>query len=81
MESVFIATAVIGVVEFIRRLQAKSWLAAVTIALAAIIGAIAGWQQVDGVADVWTGIVLGLSASGIVTTASRISNTYNLSDK
>ena len=72
MESIFLVTAVVGAVELLRRLFAKDWLASATIVVCALIGAIAGWQNVEGLADVWQGITVALSASGLVTIASRI---------
>lgn len=71
MESLFVVTAVAGVVEFLRRLQVRDYFAAVTIAVAAAIGALAGLADIEGL-DVATGIVAGLSASGLVTIASKV---------
>lgn len=71
MESLFVITAVAGVVELLRRLQLKDYFAAVTIAVAAGVGALAGAFGVEGL-DVASGIVVGLSASGLVTIASRV---------
>jgi hypothetical protein len=61
---------VIGSVELLKRLFAKDWLAAATIAVAAVVGGVFASQA--GV-TVFQGILIGLSASGLVTTVSRIS--------
>lgn len=71
MESLFLVTAVAGVVELLRRLQVRDYFAAITIVAAAGVGALAGVFNVEGL-DVATGIVTGLSASGIVTVASKV---------
>lgn len=61
---------VVGSVELLKRLFAKDWMAAATIAVAGIVGGIFASQA--GV-TVFQGILIGLSASGLVTTVSRIS--------
>jgi hypothetical protein len=73
MEQTFIVTAVVAAVEFLRRAQVGDWFACASIIAAGAIGAVAGAFHAQGVVDVWTGIVLGLGASGIVTVASRVS--------
>lgn len=72
MESVFVTTAVVGVVELLRRLQLKDYFAAITIVLSAVIGALAGTFHIGGVSDIATGIIIGLGASGLVTVASKV---------
>lgn len=64
--------AVVGAVEFLRRIQIKDWFAALTILAAAIIGTLLGVLGAPGVADVWSGLVGGLAASGLVTVATRV---------
>ena len=60
---------IIGVVEFVRRLYAKDWMAATTIAVAGIVGALFA-TQVD---ITWfQGLLVGFSASGLITTVSRV---------
>lgn len=71
MESLFVVTAVVGAVEFLRRLQLKDYFAAITIAVATAIGALAGAFAVDGL-TITTGIIAGLGASGLVTVASKV---------
>lgn len=73
MESVFLITAVVGAVEFLKRIQARDFFAALTIFVSALIGVLAGFFGAPGVVDVWAGLVLGLGASGLVTTAGKIS--------
>lgn len=68
---IFLVLAIAGFVEFMRRLHLKDYLAAITIAGAAILGALAGWFGAPGVPDVWNGIVGGLSASGLITALSH----------
>jgi flagellar motor component MotA len=64
--------AVVGAVEFLRRIQIKDWFAALTILAAAIIGTLLGVLGAPGVADAWSGLVGGLAASGLVTVATRV---------
>lgn len=71
MQSLFVVTAVVAVVEFLRRLQVKDYFAAITIVVAALIGALAGAFEIEGL-TVATGIITGLGASGLVTVASRV---------
>lgn len=78
METVFVVTAVVAATEFLRRLHVKDYFAAITIVLSAVIGLLAGVFHAPGVADAWTGIVLGLGASGLVTVGSRVGATYTL---
>lgn len=71
MEIVLIP-AVIGFIEFLRKIQERDWFDTATIVGAALIGVILGAVHAPGVADVWTGLVGGLAASGVVTTAVKI---------
>lgn len=64
--------AVVGAVEFLRRVQLKDWFAAGTILVAAVIGTLLGVLHAPGVADAWAGLVGGLAASGIVKVATRL---------
>lgn len=60
---------VVGSVELLRRLFAQDWLAATTIAVAAIVGAIFAPQA----GLTWfQGLLVGLSASGLVTVATKV---------
>lgn len=80
MENLFIVTAVVGAVEFLRRLQIKDYFAALSIAVSAGIGALAGLWHLAGTADVATGIIIGLGASGLVTVASKINTSTTRPD-
>jgi hypothetical protein len=71
MEGAFVTAAVIGFVELLRRLQTRDWFAAASIAGSGVIGALCGIFSAPGTPDVWTGIVLGLSASGFITLLGR----------
>lgn len=70
MEFLLITAMIVGVVEFLRRLQSKDYFAALTILAAAGVGALTGVFEIEGI-DVATGIVVGLAGSGLVTVASR----------
>ena len=67
---VFVTIAVVGFTEFVRRLKDKDYYAALTIAGAVVIGASAGFFNVEGL-TVSTGIIAGLAGSGAVTLATR----------
>lgn len=71
MEYLLVTAMVVGVVEFIRRIQLKDFYAAITILASAGVGALAGLMAIQGI-DVATGIVVGLAASGLVTVASKV---------
>lgn len=73
MIPIFIVLAVAGFVEFCRRIHLKDYFAAITIAGAALIGVLAGVFHAPGVVDAWTGLEYGLSASGLITTAAKVS--------
>lgn len=72
LENLFIVTAVVAMTELLRRAKVSDWFAVATIVLSAVIGAVAGALGAPGVTDVWSGIVAGLGASGLVTVASRV---------
>lgn len=78
MELVLIP-AIVGFVELLRRLQAKDWFASLTILGAALIGVLLGVFNAPGVADAWTGLIGGLSASGVVTALSRVNTSTSVS--
>lgn len=71
MESAFVATAIVAVVEALRRLKVEDYFAVATIVVSALVGGLAGYFGVEGL-DVPNGIVAGLAASGVVTVASRV---------
>jgi len=68
MQNTFIVGAVIGFTQLVKSAFNKDWRTVVIITGAALIGALAGFFAVEGV-DVPTGIVFGLTASGVVTLA------------
>lgn len=72
MENIFLVTAVVATVEFLRRVKVSDYFAAITILAAGAIGVAAGLLGAPGVADAWDGLVMGLSASGLVTVATRV---------
>jgi len=65
-ENVFIAAAVVAVVQFLKLLKDKNWVGAATIVVAAAIGGLAGWSNIDNL-TVTQGIIAGLTASGVYT--------------
>ena len=73
MEYLLVSAMVVGVVEFIRRLKSKDFYAAITIVVAAGVGALAGFLGVEGI-SIATGIVVGLAGSGLVTVAEKINS-------
>lgn len=74
MESLFLLTAIVGAVEFIKALNSADKVTAEIIAVAALIGGITGAFSVDHLTIV-TGIQLGLSAVGVYTTGQVIGGT------
>lgn len=71
VESIFVVGAVVGATELIKRLKEKDYWAALTIAVSAAIGALAGVFGIDGLTVAY-GIVAGLAASGLVTVATKV---------
>lgn len=71
MEYLLLTGAVVGAVEFIRRMFEKDHEAAVIIFVAAFVGGLYGFLGIDAT-SVAEGIVVGLAASGLVTVASRV---------
>lgn len=61
-----LTTMVIGATEFVKRLFDRDFRTAMIIAVAALVGGIAGVSLFDGVGFA-LGVVTGLSASGIIT--------------
>lgn len=66
MEDLFIIVTVTGFVQLVKSLFDGDYRSAIIIAGSAVIGALAGFFQVHGL-DVVTGIMAGLSASGLIT--------------
>lgn len=61
--------AVAGVVELLKRLFDKDWRTAAVIAVSAVAGAVLAPQAGD--ITMFTGALVGLSASGLITTVSH----------
>lgn len=68
MQNTFIVGAVVGFTQLVKSAFDRDYRTVTVITGAAIIGALAGFFSVEGV-DIPTGIVLGLTASGVVTLA------------
>lgn len=66
----FLSFAVIGAVEFVKRLFDRDYRGAAIIAVSALVGALCAPYAGD--LTHFQGMLVGLSASGLVTTASRI---------
>lgn len=71
MNNTFVVGAVIGFTQLVKSAFDKDYRSVVIIAGSALIGAIAGFFQVEGI-DIASGIIAGLAASGIVTLAVGI---------
>lgn len=76
MEIASLTFAVVGAVELVKRAFDRDFKSVAIIVVAGVVGAVLAPQVlVDGVALTWFGgLVLGLGASGLVTTVSRVSN-------
>lgn len=74
MGSVFVTAAVVALVEFVKRIAVKDWVAAVTILGAAVIGGLAGVFHIDGLSVV-NGIIAGLGAAGVYRISQVIGST------
>jgi len=70
-ESIFVTAAVAAVVEFLKLLRDKNWVGALTIVVAALIGGLAGWFNINDL-TVTGGIIAGLAASGAYTVVNLI---------
>lgn len=71
MEYVLVTTMVIGLVELVKALFDRDYRTAVIIIGSAVVGGVCGFFAVEGL-SVATGIVIGLGASGVISTAKRI---------
>lgn len=71
MEYIIVTTMVIGVVEAVRAAFDRNWRTVATIVLAGLVGAVCGFFSVEGL-TVFSGIAVGLSASGAVAVAKRV---------
>lgn len=70
--AVFLLTSmVIGGTELVKRLFDRDWRAAVIIVVSTIIGAVGGTLLIPAIGIVG-GIVIGLSASGVVTGLQKV---------
>lgn len=71
MESVFVVTALVGVVQFFKSAFGRPIPAWAKIACSVVIGAVAGYFGVEEL-TVETGIIAGLAASGVYTVAQKV---------
>lgn len=71
MESVFIATAIVALNEFVKRVRAKDYEGIVTIVSAVLIGVLAGVLHIEGL-NVLNGVYIALAAVGIHTVAKQV---------
>lgn len=79
--TIFIVLAVAGFTELLRRIHLKDYFAALTIFGAGLIGLLAGLFNAPGVPDAWTGLIEGLSASGLITAAAKVGVVGRISAK
>lgn len=68
VESLFVTTVVIAIVEFLHRLNNRDWEGAIIIVLAALVGGISGFFHIEGLV-IQSGILAGLAAAGVVKVA------------
>jgi uncharacterized membrane-anchored protein YjiN (DUF445 family) len=69
--SLFVTSVVIAIVQIIKFVKDKAWDSVVTIISAMIVGALAGFFGIEGL-TIPMGILIGLSAVGVVTVAQGI---------
>lgn len=72
MESVTVTAAIVAVVKAVKEVY-PALNGLLTIVLAVLLGAGAGYLQLEGL-DLTGGIIVGLSAVGVVTVADRVAN-------
>jgi hypothetical protein len=71
MENTFIVGAVIGFTQLVKSAFDRDYRTVVIITGSALIGGLAGVLRIEGI-DIASGIVAGLTASGVVTLAVGI---------
>lgn len=71
MQQLFLATAIAAVTELLKRLNDKDYRGAVVIALAALLGVLAGAFNIEGL-TVATGLISGLGIAGVHTIAKQV---------
>ena len=71
-ESLFVSTVVIALVDFLKQLEGRDYHGAATIALAGLIGGLAGYFAIDGL-NFTNGVIAGLGAAGIYRAAMAVS--------
>lgn len=71
MELFLVPFMVAGFIELVKRAFAKDWQTVVIIAGAGIVGGVCGYFELEGI-DIATGVVAGLSASGLITVVQNI---------
>lgn len=72
MEDAFLALGVVSVTELLKRVKASDWEGVAVIVVAVLLGVFAGWQHVQGIANIGDGVVLALGAVGIHTVARQV---------
>lgn len=78
LTAIILTGLVMGGAELVKRLFKKDWMAAVTIAISAIIGGVAG--AVLGIMPI-QGIAYGLAASGYITLVQNIGSKTHTEEK
>lgn len=66
MDNIFLSISIIAVVKLVDLIKDKNYASALKIVLAAVVGGVCGYFNVQGL-DVVTGIQTGLMASGLIT--------------
>lgn len=72
MTNAFIALAIVAVTELLKRIKASDWYGVAVIVAACVIGAVAGWQHIQGVANIGDGVTIALGAVGLHSVARQI---------
>lgn len=80
LSSLFVLTAVAGATELVKRIWKHDYQSAVIIGISALIGGLAGVFVVDGL-DFATGLIAGLSASGLVTIGQKVGEGTSVSSR
>lgn len=75
MESLFLITAIVGLVELVKAVKVADWEKCSIIIGSAVIGGISGYFGVNGL-NVVTGIQAGLAASGTYRLGQVVGDNY-----
>lgn len=70
MDQITVSAAIVAIVKVIKDLV-PGVAGVVTVLVAVVLGAVAGYYHVQATPDVLTGVVLGLTAVGAVSVADR----------